>query len=206
MFEIFLFINPIGIYCYDTERQIRKTVDELGIDVCCHYIPIANVSLVQDDIIRRRKDAQKLPDISSFSTATYDALKDYHAIKLTYGNKKARKYLYELQKSLSHDASAYKPELRKQITQNLNIKISTIDAIKQSDYLKISIEEDQKLANQWHIKATPTIVLFNENNERNGVLLDDPVSQNDLLNLLLPDCPPHYLSNYLPEQSHLRLI
>ncbi|MCT7880837.1 MAG: DsbA family protein, partial [Lactobacillus crispatus] len=24
MFEIFLFINPIGIYCYDTEKQIRK--------------------------------------------------------------------------------------------------------------------------------------------------------------------------------------
>ncbi|MCT7840966.1 MAG: DsbA family protein, partial [Lactobacillus crispatus] len=21
MFEIFLFINPIGIYCYDTEKQ-----------------------------------------------------------------------------------------------------------------------------------------------------------------------------------------
>ncbi|MDN6779660.1 MAG: DsbA family protein, partial [Lactobacillus sp.] len=29
MFEIFLFINPIGIYCYDTEKQIRNTVDEL---------------------------------------------------------------------------------------------------------------------------------------------------------------------------------
>ena len=26
MFEIFLFINPIGIYCYNTEKQIRKTV------------------------------------------------------------------------------------------------------------------------------------------------------------------------------------
>lgn len=206
MFEIFLFINPIGIYCFDTERQIRKITDELGIDVCCHYIPIANVSLVKDDIIRRRKDAQKLPDISSFSAATYDALKDYHAIKLAYGNKKAREYLYKLQKSLSHDASAYKPELRKQITQDLKIKISAIDSLKQSDYLRISIEEDQKLANQWNIKATPTIVLFNENNERNGVLRDGPVSQNDLFNLFLLDCPQHYLSDYLPEQNHLRLI
>jgi hypothetical protein len=59
MFEIFLFINPIGIYCYDTEKQIRNTVDELGIDVCYHYISIANVCLVNDDAIRRRKDSQK---------------------------------------------------------------------------------------------------------------------------------------------------
>lgn len=130
MFEIFLFINPIGIYCYDTERLIRKTVDELGVDVCYHYIPIANVCLVNDDIIRRRKDAQKLPDIGSFSSATYQALQDYHAIKLAYGNKKARRYLYELQKSLSHDASAYTPELLKEITSNLNIKISSIESIK----------------------------------------------------------------------------
>lgn len=71
MFEIFLFINPIGIYCYDTEKQIRKTVDELGVDVCYHYIPIANVCLINDDAIRRRKDDQKLPDISNFSRATY---------------------------------------------------------------------------------------------------------------------------------------
>ena len=77
MFEIFLFINPIGIYCYDTEKQIRKTVDELGVDVCYHYIPIANVCLINDDAIRRRKDDQKLPDISNFSRATYEALENY---------------------------------------------------------------------------------------------------------------------------------
>lgn len=205
MFEIFLFINPIGIYCYDTERQIRETVDKLGIDVCCHYIPIANVCLVNDDIIRRRKDAQKLPDIKSISTATYEALQNYHAIKISYGNKKARRYLYELQKHLSKDASAYTPMLLQEIADSLNIKTSTINAIKQGDYLKASIEEDQKLANQWNIKATPTIVLFNENDDQNGILLEGPINQQDLANLLFPDYEANF-SDYLPMQNHLRLI
>ena len=205
MFEIFLFINPIGIYCYDTEKLIRNTVDELGIDVCYHYIPIANVCLVKDDIIRRRKDGQKLPDISSISTVTYEALCNYHAIKLSYGNKKARRYLYELQKYLSKDASVYSPELFQKIIDKLNIKASTINTIKQGDYLRASIEDDQKLANQWNIKSTPTIVLFDENDDQNGVLLDGPVSQQGLVTLLMPGCEKDF-SDFLSLQNHLRLI
>ena len=205
MFEIFLFINPIGIYCYDTEKLIRNTVDELGIDVCYHYIPIANVCLVKDDIIRRRKDGQKLPDISSISTVTYEALRNYHAIKLSYGNKKARRYLYELQKHLSKDVSVYSPELFQKIIDKLNIKASTINTIKQGDYLRASIEDDQKLANQWNIKSTPTIVLFNENDDQNGVLLDGPVSQQGLVTLLMPGCEKDF-SDFLSLQNHLRLI
>lgn len=205
MFEIFLFINPIGIYCYDTEKLIRNTVDELGIDVCYHYIPIANVCLVKDDIIRRRKDGQKLPDISSISTVTYEALRNYHAIKLSYGNKKARRYLYELQKYLSKDVSVYSPELFQKIIDKLNIKASTINTIKQGDYLRASIEDDQKLANQWNIKSTPTIVLFDENDDQNGVLLDGPVSQQGLVTLLMPGCEKDF-SDFLSLQNHLRLI
>lgn len=205
MFEIFLFINPIGIYCFDTEKLIRNTVDELGIDVCYHYVPIANVCLVKDDMIRRRQDGQKSSDISSISTATYEALRNYHAIKLSYGNKKARRYLYELQKHLSKDASVYTPELFQKIIDKLNIKASTINAIKQGDYLKASIEDDQKLANQWNVKSTPTIVLFDENDDQNGVLLDGPVSQQDLVTLLMPGCEKDF-SDFLPLQSHLRLI
>ena len=205
MFEIFLFINPIGIYCYNTEKQIRKTVDELGVDVCYHYIPIANVCLINDDAIRRRKDDQKLPDISNFSRATYEALENYHAIRLAYGNKKARQYLYELQKNLSKDASAYTPELLKRIANKLHIKDADIQAIKQTDYLRTSIEEDQKLANQWNIKSTPTIVLFDENDDQNGVLVDGPVSQQGLVTLLMPGCEKDF-SDFLPLQNHLRLI
>lgn len=205
MFEIFLFINPIGIYCYDTEKQIRETVDELGVDVCYHYIPIANVCLIKDDVIRRRQDAQELPDISTFSTATYEALKNYHAIKLAYGNKKARRYLYELQKSLSKNAATYTPALLQKIATNLGIKFSDIDAIKKGDYLRTSIEEDQKLANQWKIKATPTTIIFDEDSEQNGFLLEGPVNKQDLINLLVPDSSPCF-PDFLSAQNHLRLI
>lgn len=206
MFEIFLFINPIGIYCYDTERQIHQTVEELGLDVCYHYIPIANVCLVNDDVIRRRKDAQKLPNITTFSKATYEALENYHAIKLGYGNKKARQYLYELQTKMSEDATVYSPELLEQINAKLNIKAETINSIKKGDYVHASIEEDQKLANQWNVKATPTTVLFDENNEQNGILLEGPINRDDLVNLLAPGYDESCLNCLAQQNNHMRLI
>ena len=91
------------------------------------------------------------------------------------------------------------------IATKLNIKANTINAIKKSSYVRSSIEEDQKLANQWNIKATPTIVLFNEDNEQNGVLLEGPVAHGDLVNLLLPDYQ-NCFSDFMQRQNHLRPI
>ena len=119
--------------------------------------------------------------------------------------KRIRRYLYELQKRLSQDASAYKPELLQEIATELDIKNSPIETIKQSDYLHTSIEEDQKLANQWRIQATPTTIIFDENNDQNGVLLEGPVNQTDLIHLFLPNSS-NWFSNFLPQQNHLRLI
>ena len=47
--------------------------------------------------------------------------------------------------------------------------------------------------------------LFDENDDQNGVLLDGPVSQQDLVTLLMPGCEKDF-SDFLPLQNHLRLI
>lgn len=75
MYEIFLFINPIGIYCYDIEKQIQDTIKELDVDACYHFVPITNINAIKEDVFRRRKESQNVIELSKYTMATTRALK-----------------------------------------------------------------------------------------------------------------------------------
>lgn len=209
MFEVFLFINPVGIYCYDIERRIQRTINELNIDVSYHLVPIANVHIVQDDMIRRKRNEQKLCGFSFYTLITNKALEYYHAIKIANGNKKARSFLFELQSYLNKNIVScdYIPLFNKAMTK-LNIKIYTIESLLKSDYIKDSIEQDQKLAANWNVKKAPTTVIFNETEaDQSGILIENMVTHEELVDLFQPKKKTqkaNQLKNIL--SSHLRLI
>lgn len=188
MFEIFFFINPIGIYCYDTEKKIQKTAADLDIDVCYHFIPVVNPTTIQNDIVRRRKECQCIKSISKYTVAVHHALADYHALKIAYGNKRARSFLLNLQQALDQDEAVFSNDLSNHILKEMNINIDTIEKLRQSKYVLDSIEQDQKLIAQWHVQTTPTTIIFNEDSDNtNGFLLEGPVNKTDLLNLFVPN-------------------
>ncbi len=126
MYEIFLFINPIGIYCYDIEKQIQDTIKELDVDACYHFVPITNINAIKEDVFRRRKESQNVIELSKYTMATTRALQDYHAIKLAYGNKKARKFIFTLQQKLCKDCSQYNIELPGQVIDELGLNLKKI--------------------------------------------------------------------------------
>ncbi|MEB3365143.1 hypothetical protein SDC49_21210 [Lactobacillus sp. R2/2] len=55
MFEIFLFVNPVGIYCYNTEVLIQDAIAELNINSSFNFVPIINTKVIKEDIIRRKR-------------------------------------------------------------------------------------------------------------------------------------------------------
>lgn len=216
MFEIFLFINPIGLYCYNIENQIQETINQLGLEVSYHFVPIANVNIVQDDILRRQTSKQQVGNFTYYSLASNQALKDYHAIRIAYGNKKARSFLFEMQEKLNHNKQQiFSRSLRCQVMTDLQLDERKIKQLSQSDYLKESIKQDQELAHQWHIQKTPTTIIFNKDCPANcGILLDGLFEKSDLIQLLTSNT-----SNKVPapannqcsfknviSNNHLRLI
>ncbi|MDF7638548.1 DsbA family protein [Lactobacillus sp. ESL0791] len=183
MFEVFLFINPIGIYCYDTENLIKKTIDDLNVDVCFHYIPLVNSEVIKSDIIRRTKDGQNISNISKYTIAAYQSLKYYHAIKLNYGNKKARSFLFQLQKAINRNFAVYTPALPIKIAKELKLDSKSITSYQDTNYIFDSINEDKMLAKKYDIKHIPTTIIFNESDTYNGILLEGRVAYNNLLQL-----------------------
>ena len=143
------------------------------------------MKIVKDDIIRRRKSEQKTSGVSYYTLAANQALEIYHAIKLSNGNKKARQFLFELQKKMNIDNSCFSIELVKEILEGLSLNFESIISLSKTDYVQSSIKLDQKLADDYQIQKTPTTIIFNEDDD-SGVLLEGIVSQATLDTLLTP--------------------
>ena len=184
MFEIFLFVNPIGVYCYDTEVSVKKTVGELDISSSFHFIPITNSKVIRDDIIRRKTCGQTINDIPEYTMAAYQALRNYHAIKLKYGNKKARSYLVNLQQAVSKNFSVYSQNLPKSVAVDLGLNYKRICDPKINKYIDDSIEQDKELARKFNIQTIPTTIFFNESGDDNGLLVEGTIAHDKLLALL----------------------
>lgn len=211
MFEIFLFVNPIGIHCYDAEMAIKGAIDELGVESCFRFIPITNAKVIKEDIIRRKTIGQTVNDIPQYTMASYQALRNYHAIKFEYGNKKARSYLVNLQKAISADFNVYSQDLPEQVAQDLGLNFQRIIDPRISKYIDDSTEQDKELAQKFNVQNIPTTVIFNENNNY-GILLEGLISQDKLVKIFQNNKCLHLFEpekaeekNYF-EANHLRLM
>lgn len=183
MFELFLFINPIGLYCYDVEQQLRKAEDELEITTSVHYLPILTTQTMSSDISRRRCASQMLSQPTAYSLIAENVLHDFHAIKMAYGNKKARRFLYTIQGILSDDALSYQDGLPRKIAESLGIDWASVELLRNSKYIEDSLADDIKLAEQWQIRENPSTVIFNEANDDSGILLEGKFEYADLLDI-----------------------
>ena len=206
MFEIFLFVNPIGIYCYNTEVLIKDAIDELNINSSFHFVPIINAKVIKEDIIRRKNSGQKIKDIPQYTIASFQALRHYNAIKIEYGNKKARAYLVALQRVISTDFNKYSESLPREIAKSLGLDFNRINSRKIAHYVDDSIQQDKDLARKFNVRNFPTTVIFNESGNYNGVMLEGVLAHDKLIKLLKDNgCVASDPKGYYPVR-HLRLI
>ncbi len=209
MFELFLFVNPIGMYCYDTEVLIKKTIDELDVKSRFHFIPVTNSKVIKEDIVRRKTNGQIINDIPEYTMASFQALRNYHAIKFVYGNQKARCYLVKLQKAICKDFSVYSQYLPEQVAVDLGLEYQRICNSKISQYIDKSIKQDKELVRQFNVHNIPTSVIFNDNNNHSGILLEGIISQDKLVRLFkstIGQKPLVENEDYQPSSRHLRLM
>ena len=53
MFEIFFFVNPIGINCYQNEQEIIAAVSGYKQNISYHFIPMTTMNTIRNDIRAR---------------------------------------------------------------------------------------------------------------------------------------------------------
>ena len=204
MYEIFFFVNPIGSFCFDAEQEIEQVVDSWRLHVCYHMVPLASLETVKQDIFHRSLKHELRRDYGYYSHAAFATLNYYHAVRLSYGNKKARNFLCSVQRDLNRENYEYSSQLLKQIFNRLQVDEKQIERNLHDPCLEESINQDAALARKWKIENTPTTVIFNEDNCSNiGLLLEGRLSKKEIMKALFSECHAEAKATVTP---HLRLL
>lgn len=174
MFEIFFFVNPIGINCYQNEQEIIAAVSGYKQNISYHFIPMTTMNTIRNDIRARHLSSSNVEIFNTFSQSAYNTTKDYHTLKLIVGNKKARQYIIKLQHAINDMGKIYSSELINEILSSLDVSIKSFKKNRESNYIKLSMDKDLKLADDLNVVTTPTTIIFNYDNDRgdSGMMIE----------------------------------
>lgn len=180
MFELFLFINPLGLSCFQLENKIKLLAEELDLEICVNYLPLVTLDSMKADMVKRNWNFNTVINLAHYHKASLSAQNLYYAIQIAYGKKRARNFLFNLQEKLSCGKEEYSFDLAKKLISDLKLDLKKIEGVKQDNCLTNAIGQDQQLAKKFHINSLPSVVIFDNAVDDSGLLLDGEPSLDEL--------------------------
>lgn len=186
MIEIYLFVNPLGMECYQAEKQILQLVDaEKSKKIQFRFVPFINMHVVDRLIKKYHLPKNDLAWRNRLFHTLYSAALDYKALQLQ-GKKKGRFFLLQLQKSCGLEKQKYSPALVESLVVKAGGDLEEFRLDRASNFVKEAFLTDQQIAHDMSIEDTPSCVVYNYSCQRDfGVLLEgdwckDPVALKEL--------------------------
>ena len=142
MIEIYLFVNPIGPICYQSELTLLDALSDQRKKIQLHILPIMNLHTVGISMDYLSMDRSDLGLRNQQTSQIYQASLDYKAAQLQ-GRKIARDFLLKLQCQVGVNKEPYSFELVKQIFAETNGDLDMFLEDRKSDLIKQNFASDQ---------------------------------------------------------------
>lgn len=179
VFELYLFVNPIGLKCLHSEEEVLRFIESLelneGFKVHFRFLTFHNFNTVTQYMKRLNMPTNDLQLRNQVYQTIYDASLAYKAA-LMQGKKRGRKFLMLLQKELNINLVEYSESLLEDVARGANLDYEMFLEDKASSFVKSSYEADQKTAQEMNITNNPSLVIFDNYNQQFGVLLEDIIN------------------------------
>lgn len=176
IYEVYLFVNPIGLKCYRAEQEVLKIIDKLtDIKIHFRFVTFHNFNTVSHYMKRMNLPSNNLQLRNQTYHTIYDACLAYKAA-LMQGKKRGRNFLLLLQKELTTNPIEYSDDLLATVAKGARLDVDMFFEDKNSEFVKSAYESDQHIAQEMNIVRTPSLVIFDSMNQNYGVLIDDKLS------------------------------
>ncbi|WP_165005397.1 MULTISPECIES: ClpXP adapter SpxH family protein [unclassified Enterococcus] len=177
MIEIYLFVNPLGEYCFKLEQQLLQFIEEeygtLSKEkMQFRFLPLVNLQTIGDVMQREGIAQSNLEERNKLFSTTYSAALDCKAAHFQ-GKKKGRRFLVKLQEAVGCKGIPYSEALAESIFEEVGGDLKMFREDRQSDFVKEVFFADQKIAREMGITKHPSAVVYNYACERDfGVLVE----------------------------------
>lgn len=171
MWEIFIFVNPMGNRCLKTEKCIIDFAKQNNITAHFQFIALGNINVVNRFMRRNNMDPCDLKLRNKITKNIYDATLYCKAANFQ-GKRKGRQFIMTLQNSINIDHKEYSVKLLKEIAAKTKIDWNTLSTDMKDPFTTDQCKDDQRKANEIGINTTPATVIYD---------YDTPCSQNAML-------------------------
>lgn len=190
MWEVFVFVNPIGQRCLKTEQLIIDFAKKHHINAHFKFVALNNF-LSMDHYLKNNN--YNLHDINLRNKLTNDVYQAtlYYKAATFQGNKKGRQFLINLQHAINFQSQKFTIQLMQTIAQSVNLDWRTMVKDAKNELTLSQCIEDQKIASELGINETPTTVIYDysQNQEAQAFCLKNcsPIELTTVLKSLISD-------------------
>lgn len=167
--EVFLFVNPLGPNCYESEKLVESFSDERDEKVKIRFVPLLNLQSIKNLV--NEGHAAITRNRNELYADSYDASLAFQAASLQ-GKKKGRNFLMQLQKLVVEDKQAVSTSLFLEIAETIHLDMDMFQEDLESEFSKKAFSKDQKLAMEMNVTEAPSCVIYSSKDTRQGYRIE----------------------------------
>lgn len=180
VFEMFLFVNPLGSQCYRCEQEVFKLIDLVASDIDLHILPFHNQYIVENFMNQSGIPATNLKQRNYVYNTVYRASLAYKAACLQ-GKRIGRHYLMRIQESTDGDITKFTKETALELAQEVGLDIEIFRQDLKSDFVKQLFIKDQKIANDMLVETSPALVICEYGSDEARLIDKQAITMNSIL-------------------------
>ncbi|HIX71153.1 MAG TPA: DsbA family protein, partial [Candidatus Enterococcus stercoravium] len=208
MIEIYLFVNPLGSVCLETETNLLDFMTSSQKKIQFRIMPLVNMQTIHDTMKRRGLSLTDIDARNRLFADTYSAALDIKTIQLQ-GKKLARNFMMRLQQTVGCEAQPYNQTLVEELVTEVGGDLAMFKEDRPTSFVKEMFQVDQDIAREMNITMHPSAVVYNYACERDyGVSLEGPLAIADLPKLCHTDEESYqifHIDGYLKKRHESRV-
>ncbi|GAB2479082.1 hypothetical protein GCM10008929_01140 [Alkalibacterium psychrotolerans] len=172
--EVFLFVNPLGPNCFETEKLIETFSTERNEKIKLRFVPLLNFKSIGD--MMKERNISSLTNRNKLYTDSYHASLAFQAASMQ-GKKKGRNFLMTLQHLVIEEGKEVTKELLVHIASLVKLDLDMFEEDLESDLSKKAFNKDQTLAMEMDVTNAPSCVVYSNNDLRQGYRIDQSITK-----------------------------
>lgn len=181
VFEVFLFVNPLGDTCLNCEEEVMKFVNQTDKKVYFRFITTSDMQTF-NRYVKATNKSLSLNERNELYLAHQEVCKAYKAA-LLQGKKVGQEYLMKIQNYFGRQGHPYSHEKMLELAQSKRLDMDMWLQDMDSALTKESMVADAKLARQMQIAENPTVVIFDNINYHYGLKIESNITLENLESL-----------------------
>ncbi|XJS11345.1 DsbA family protein [Aerococcaceae bacterium WGS1372] len=180
VFEIFLFVNPLGTQCYQCEQEVFKLIDLVAADIDLHILPFHNQRIVENFMNQLNIPTSDLDRRNLVFNKVYHASLAYKAACLQ-GKRIGRHFLMRLQELTEGDINQFNKEAALELAYEVGLDVEIFRQDYKSDFVKQLFLKDQKIANDMLVQNSPALVICEYSSDEARLIDSESITMNSIL-------------------------